>query len=111
MVSSRPRPMHALAWPDRAGSGSALASVHRSDTTMVFALASRSLRSTGFRPALSNLAGARRGYAEAVSDKLKLSFVVPHKVGVSDRTDQMLTHAGYLRCPGGDPGQRLGCQR
>ncbi|WFD36484.1 delta subunit of the central stalk of mitochondrial F1F0 ATP synthase, atp16 [Malassezia cuniculi] len=45
---------------------------------MVFALASRSLRSASIRPALS-LAGARRGYAEAVSDKLKLSFVLPHE--------------------------------
>lgn len=24
--------------------------------------------------------GARRGYAEAVSDKLKLSFILPHEV-------------------------------
>lgn len=47
--------------------------------TMVFALASRTLRSSSLRPALS-LAGARRGYAEAVSDKLKLSFVLPHEV-------------------------------
>ncbi|EDP44238.1 hypothetical protein MGL_1635 [Malassezia globosa CBS 7966] len=45
---------------------------------MVFALASRTLRSSSYRPALSQLAGARRGYAEAVSDKLKLSFVLPH---------------------------------
>ncbi|KAL4402861.1 delta subunit of the central stalk of mitochondrial F1F0 ATP synthase, Atp16 [Malassezia pachydermatis] len=45
---------------------------------MVFALASRTLRSSSYRPVLSQLAGARRGYAEAVSDKLKLSFVVPH---------------------------------
>lgn len=47
---------------------------------MVFALATRSLRSSSFRPSLSQLAGARRGYAEAVSDKLKLSFVAPHRV-------------------------------
>jgi len=47
---------------------------------MVFALASRALRSSSYRPALSQLAGARRGYAEAVSDKLKLSFVLPHSV-------------------------------
>lgn len=47
---------------------------------MVFALASRTLRTSSYRPLLSNI-GARRGYAEAVSDKLKLSFVVPHQVG------------------------------
>lgn len=46
---------------------------------MVFALASRALRSTSVRPALA-LAGARRGYAEAVSNKMKLSFVLPHEV-------------------------------
>ncbi|WFD18595.1 delta subunit of the central stalk of mitochondrial F1F0 ATP synthase, atp16 [Malassezia caprae] len=46
---------------------------------MVFALASRTLRTSSYRPLLSNIAGARRGYAEAVSDKLKLSFVVPHQ--------------------------------
>ncbi|CCU99815.1 unnamed protein product [Malassezia sympodialis ATCC 42132] len=45
---------------------------------MVFALASRTLRTSSYRPLLSNI-GARRGYAEAVSDKLKLSFVVPHQ--------------------------------
>ena len=27
--------------------------------------------------------GARRGYAEAVSDKLKLSFILPHEVRIS----------------------------
>lgn len=48
---------------------------------MVFALASRTLRTSSYRPLLSNIAGARRGYAEAVSDKLKLSFVVPYQVG------------------------------
>ena len=47
---------------------------------MVFALASRALRPPAARPLLSQLAGARRGYAEAVSDKLKLSFVLPHSV-------------------------------
>ncbi|SPO39759.1 probable ATP synthase delta chain precursor, mitochondrial [Pseudozyma flocculosa] len=31
------------------------------------------------------LAGARRGYAEAVSDKLKLSFILPHEVRSSTR--------------------------
>lgn len=48
---------------------------------MVFALASRTLRTSSYRSLLSQTAGARRGYAEAVSDKLKLSFVVPHQVG------------------------------
>lgn len=47
---------------------------------MVFALASRTLRSSSLRPAMTQLAGARRGYAEAVGDKLRLSFVVPHSV-------------------------------
>ena len=42
---------------------------------MVFALASRALRTPAARPLLSQLAGARRGYAEAVSEQLKLSFV------------------------------------
>ena len=46
--------------------------------TMVFALASRALRTPAARPILSQLAGARRGYAEAVSEQLKLSFVLPH---------------------------------
>lgn len=45
---------------------------------MVFALASRALRTPAARPLLSQLAGARRGYAEAVSEQLKLSFVLPH---------------------------------
>ena len=44
---------------------------------MVFALASRALRTPAARPLLSQLAGARRGYAEAVSEQLKLSFVLP----------------------------------
>ncbi|WFD44875.1 delta subunit of the central stalk of mitochondrial F1F0 ATP synthase, atp16 [Malassezia psittaci] len=46
---------------------------------MVFALASRSTRSSNLRFGLAQLAGARRGYAEAVSEKLKLSFVAPHQ--------------------------------
>lgn len=48
--------------------------------TMVFALASRTLRSPSYRSVTAQLAGARRGYAEAVGDKLRLSFVLPHKV-------------------------------
>lgn len=68
---------HALACRTRVLRG--VASIHRSDT-MVFALASRSLRSSSLRPSLAQLAGARRGYAEAVSEKLKLSFVAPHQV-------------------------------
>ncbi|KAJ9477626.1 ATP synthase subunit delta, mitochondrial [Pseudozyma hubeiensis] len=40
-----------------------------------FRSALRANRATG---ALS-MAGARRGYAEAVSDKLKLSFILPHE--------------------------------
>ncbi|PWZ03101.1 epsilon subunit of F1F0-ATP synthase N-terminal domain-containing protein [Testicularia cyperi] len=36
------------------------------------------LRATKAPTALSQL-GARRGYAEAVSDKLKLSFILPHE--------------------------------
>lgn len=47
---------------------------------MVFALASRTLRSPSYRSVTAQLAGARRGYAEAVGDKLRLSFVLPHKV-------------------------------
>ncbi|PKI83507.1 delta subunit of the central stalk of mitochondrial F1F0 ATP synthase, atp16 [Malassezia vespertilionis] len=46
---------------------------------MVFALASRSLRSSSLRPSLAQLSGARRGYAEAINNQLKLSLVVPHK--------------------------------
>ena len=46
---------------------------------MVFALASRALRTPATRPLLSQLSGARRGYAEAVSQQLKLSFVLPHQ--------------------------------
>lgn len=30
--------------------------------------------------------GARRGYAEAVSDKLKLSFILPHEVRINHTT-------------------------
>ncbi|KAN0060605.1 delta subunit of the central stalk of mitochondrial F1F0 ATP synthase, atp16 [Thecaphora frezii] len=50
---------------------------------MVFArlaaqTALRGARSQVARSPLS-LAGARRGYAEAVSDKLKLSFILPHE--------------------------------
>ncbi|KAI3613426.1 hypothetical protein CBS9595_004259 [Malassezia furfur] len=52
---------------------------------MVFALASRSLRSSSLRPSLAQLAGARRGYAEAVSEKLKLSFVAPHQALYNDQ--------------------------
>lgn len=37
------------------------------------------LRATKAPSPLSQL-GARRGYAEAVSDKLKLSFILPHEV-------------------------------
>lgn len=57
---------------------SSLLNLHQD--TMVFALASRTLRSSSLRPAMTQLAGARRGYAEAVGDKLRLSFVVPHSV-------------------------------
>ncbi|WFD32107.1 delta subunit of the central stalk of mitochondrial F1F0 ATP synthase, atp16 [Malassezia sp. CBS 17886] len=46
---------------------------------MVFALAARSLRTSSLRPSMAQLAGARRGYAEEASDKLRLSFVLPHK--------------------------------
>lgn len=46
---------------------------------MVFALASRTLRSRATGSLLSQLSGARRGYAEAVSEQLKLSFVLPHQ--------------------------------
>lgn len=40
------------------------------------------LRANKAPSALSQL-GARRGYAEAVSDKLKLSFILPHEVRIS----------------------------
>ncbi|PWN22294.1 putative ATP synthase delta chain precursor, mitochondrial [Microstroma glucosiphilum] len=55
---------------------------------MVFALATRSALRSAARPAASMAARpavmpaamtlGRRGYAEAVSDKLKLSFILPH---------------------------------
>jgi hypothetical protein len=59
-------------------------------STMVFALATRSALRSAARPAASMAARpavmpaamtlGRRGYAEAVSDKLKLSFILPHAV-------------------------------
>lgn len=63
---------------------------------MVFSIAARSatsgaLRSAALpaaraaaRPAVwpAGLTLGRRGYAEAVSDKLKLSFILPHAVGI-----------------------------
>lgn len=64
--------------------------LHRPLSTMVFALATRSALRSAARPAASMAARpavmpaamtlGRRGYAEAVSDKLKLSFILPHAV-------------------------------
>lgn len=62
----------------------AFSSPHRSyPPNMIARAAFRSaLRATKAPSPLSQL-GARRGYAEAVSEKLKLSFILPHEVRIS----------------------------